>query len=85
MTTSVSAQCQVCLKNLRSIAATHEKCNDELERFVLWAGNIGALHLAASSLSLETRLREADDVLKYVLGILGDLEDVTGEREYNTV
>lgn len=57
----------------------HEQVNDELERFSLWMGNIGALHRPDSSMSLESRLREANDVLTHILELLDDLNEITGE------
>ena len=54
-------------------------CNDELSRFKLWAGNIGALQESRLASSLEHRLRDARGVAKQVTDLLeemiGDLED----------
>lgn len=78
--------------NLRTIAsrlassgstkgpAYNAQVNDQLEKFALWMGNIGCLHKPESPLSLESRLREASDVLTHVLELLDDLKDVTSER-----
>ncbi|KAF2498252.1 hypothetical protein BU16DRAFT_288004 [Lophium mytilinum] len=91
MSASVSAQCRACIQKLTTIVSTlsapdrqkgrlhHAQVNDELERFTLWIGNIGALHPPESSLSLESRLREAKDVLTHVLELLDDLIEVAGE------
>lgn len=54
---------------------------DQLERFSLWMGNIGALHRPDSPLSLEARLREARDVLDHTLELLDDLNEASSERE----
>ena len=43
-------------------------------------GNIGALHRPESSMSLESRLREANDVLTHIQELLDDLNEVAGER-----
>ncbi|ERF76351.1 hypothetical protein EPUS_09435 [Endocarpon pusillum Z07020] len=91
MVASASEQCRTCITTLKTIVSTlsnpdrqkgrvhHEQINDELERFSLWMGNIGALHLPESSMSLESRLREANDVLTHILELLDDLNEVAGE------
>lgn len=93
MGTSASEQCRACIEILKTIIMTLSKSeeqkgyirqdtvDDELERFSLWIGNIGALHQPASSLSLESRLREAKDILAHILEILEDLNEVAKERE----
>lgn len=92
MVASVSGQCRACITTLKTIVSTlsdpdrqkgrvrHEQVNDELERFSLWMGNIGALHLPESSMSLESRLHEANDVLTHILELLDDLNEVARER-----
>ena len=92
MVASVSEQCRACITTLKTIVSSlsdpdrqrsrvyHEQVNDELERFSLWMGNIGALHRPESSMSLESRLREANDVLTHILELLDDLNEVAGER-----
>ena len=54
-------------------------CNDELSRFKLWAGNIGALQDSRLASSLEHRLRDARGVANRVIDLLEemieDLED----------
>lgn len=94
MATSVSDESRKCLASLRLICTAasndcdshprllyHEQLRDTLERFVLWSGNIGALHPACSSLSLETRLHEAHDVLIFILDLLKGLNEAIEERE----
>ncbi|KAI0419138.1 hypothetical protein F5X98DRAFT_82050 [Xylaria grammica] len=103
MTRPVSEQCQSCIATLKTVVSIlsapkgykgqvrHGQVNDELERFCLWAGNIGALHAPKSPLSLESRLREANDVLVHMKEILGNvqeaaealLEIISGDREGN--
>jgi hypothetical protein len=46
---------------------------DEFSRFKLWAGNIGALHKAERTTSLEYRLRNAPRVQDYIRRLLDDL------------
>jgi hypothetical protein len=92
MATFVSERCQACIATLKNVVTRlsdadearvriqHYHVNDELERFTLWVGNIGALHRPESSMSIESRLREANDVLIHILGLLDDLNEVSGER-----
>ncbi|KAF1948434.1 hypothetical protein CC80DRAFT_431567 [Byssothecium circinans] len=91
MGASVSEQCRTCITILKTIVSTlsdpnkhkgrihHEQVNDELERFSLWIGNIGAMHFPESPMSLESRLCEANDISTHVLELLNDLNEVTGE------
>ncbi|KAF2193836.1 hypothetical protein K469DRAFT_712676 [Zopfia rhizophila CBS 207.26] len=91
MVVSVLERCRACITTLKTIVSTlsdpdrqkgrvhHNQVNDELERFSLWMGNIGALHRPESSMSLESRLREADDVLIHILELLDDMNEVAGE------
>ena len=53
---------------------------DELGRFKIWAGNIGALQ--RDSRSLDYRLREASQVRDQVVRILKDLESSIRECTY---
>ncbi|KAL8365101.1 hypothetical protein RB595_004089 [Gaeumannomyces hyphopodioides] len=46
---------------------------DFRDQFVLWAGNMGAMHKPISKLSLETRLAGAQGVLTYIHRLLDDL------------
>lgn len=94
MSTSISELCRSTLGTLKKISGagwqldeSHGKSgvnriNEELERLSLWAGNIGALHRPDSPLSIETRLREAPDVLAHIQELLEDLKEVTGECNY---
>ncbi|RYP44264.1 hypothetical protein DL768_009268 [Monosporascus sp. mg162] len=52
---------------------TTDAVTDALERFKLWAGNIGAVHPADSKLSLEFRLAAAPELLEQVSDLLDDL------------
>jgi hypothetical protein len=93
MTVSSSERCGECVTILKDIIRAlsdtkqggsrlkREQVQDELERFCLWAGNIGAFHAAHSSLSLESRLKEADDVFDHIMALLEDLEEVVSERK----
>ncbi|KLJ12440.1 hypothetical protein EMPG_12517 [Blastomyces silverae] len=90
MSPSVLEKCRYCITTLQTVVTTlaepnhqngriRDQVNDQLERFSLWTGNIGTLHRPDSPMSLETRLSEAGDVLSYVLNLLDDLSEVTGE------
>ncbi|KAL1592701.1 hypothetical protein SLS60_011117 [Paraconiothyrium brasiliense] len=48
---------------------------DEKDRFLIWAGNIGAMHGAQSPASLERRLAEAPQIREHIVNILKRLED----------
>ena len=39
---------------------------DSLERFTLWAGNLGAMHAPSSRLSLDFRLLDAEDIRRQI-------------------
>lgn len=60
---------------------TSQQVNDELERFSLWMGNIGALNPPESSMSLDFRLRDAEDIHAHILGLINDLLEVATERK----
>jgi nucleoside phosphorylase len=91
MKLSVSEQCRSCLLTLQEVISIlsqpdhidgrvkHAQVNEELERFSLFIGNIGALHRPESPMSMESRLHEAEDVLAHILGLLADLNEVAGE------
>lgn len=48
-------------------------CNDELSRFKLWAGNIGALQDSRLASSLEHRLRDSPRVANQVIDLLEEM------------
>ncbi|KAL7912177.1 hypothetical protein GGI35DRAFT_492123 [Trichoderma velutinum] len=61
---------------------------DALERFALWAGNLGALREPTSKLSLDYRLAEAPEIrnqihrqLDYLLEAIDDVATVVQERQ----
>ncbi|KAF2870782.1 hypothetical protein BDV95DRAFT_574620 [Massariosphaeria phaeospora] len=88
---SVSEHCHSCLVSLREVISIlshpdrtdgrvkHAQVNEELDRFSLFIGNIGALHRPESSLSIESRLEEADDILTHILNLLADLNEAARE------
>ncbi|KAH7324280.1 hypothetical protein B0I35DRAFT_423837 [Stachybotrys elegans] len=91
MSVSASERCYECVAILKAIVTAasnaenptsrikRQHVQDELERFCLWAGNIGAFHAAHSPLSLESRLNEAEDVFVHIMELLEDLEEVASE------
>ena len=97
MVASVSERSRTCITTLKGIVSSlsnrpknnnevhQDLVQDEIERLSLWIGNIGALHRPESSMSLESRLHEANDVLAYSLELLGDLQEVTKERRSSII
>lgn len=53
---------------------------DALERFTLWAGNMGAMHSRPSKLSLDQRLAPAPEVHELVCQLLDDLAEALDDR-----
>lgn len=88
---SVAEQCRSCIVTLREVVSTLTKINrtdscikdsninEQLERFSIFVGNIGALHTPESPLSVEARLREASDVLLHISSLLNALNDIASE------
>ncbi|CAN9091685.1 unnamed protein product [Alternaria alternata] len=91
MALSISDHCRSCIISLQEVISilsqpdrsdNHVKPSqvcEELNRFGLFIGNIGALHRPESPLSIESRLQDANDVLIHILGLLADLNNVTAE------
>lgn len=59
---------------------------DTLERFTLWAGNLGARRGAKTKLSLDHRLAAADDIRKHICRQLDEITEAVDDcmYEYNT-
>ena len=73
-----------CLEGFESIlntasGASLSKVEDNLTRFRIWAGNIGAYHGLPSRASADSRLREAPEVKNRVLELLHELLETNGE------
>jgi hypothetical protein len=91
MTLSVSERCRSCFANLQDVVSLlsqpdridervkHTQVNEELERFILFVGNIGALHDPESSMSIESRLRGANEVFIHLSTLLDDLTEASTE------
>ena len=84
---SVSVSCHNVIgafQGLQSVSADNDQSTqtlrdtvtDQLARFRLFCGNIGALHPPASSLSVESRLQGADEGLQAIMGVLETLRGV---------
>ncbi|KAK3075789.1 hypothetical protein LTR53_000614 [Teratosphaeriaceae sp. CCFEE 6253] len=52
------------------------RLSDELDRFQLWAGNLGACHASGDSRSLTHRLRNAPELQRRALSLLNELIDL---------
>jgi hypothetical protein len=55
------------------------KAEDNLSRFRIWAGNIGAFHSLPSRVSADFRLREAPEVRSRILELLDDISETNNE------
>lgn len=64
-----------------SAPITTEDVGDLLDRFLLWAGNLGALRSPSSKLSLDHRLAEAPEVRQQILQQFGDIEEAADDRQ----
>lgn len=69
---SISDKVLACLDAFNSVS-TYGTLPEELARFKVWAGNIGA-HRKGSS-SLDYRLRDASHLRNQAISLLGDLEE----------
>lgn len=54
---------------------------DILERFILWAGNMGAWHPLRSRMSLDSRLSESPEVRHQIYQLLKDLYEAIQDGE----
>lgn len=53
--------------------------SDSLERFMLWAGNLGAMRQPSSKLSLDQRLIRAPEVHGLIFQHVGDIHEAVGD------
>jgi hypothetical protein len=60
---------------------TKDDIGDQLDRFLLWAGNLGALRNPKSKLSLDQRLSSAPEVREQILRQFADIEEAIDDRE----
>lgn len=57
-----------------------QKVEDVLDKFKLWAGNLGALHQAHKRLSLESRLADSPEVQDEICEQLDDMQEAIQDR-----
>jgi hypothetical protein len=91
---TASSKCAACVSSLKSACSAFkgkdtaegrllgDQSGDELERLGLWMGNIGVLHPPSSPLSLESRLKEAQDVLAHILELLDNVYEAAVDRRF---
>lgn len=60
---------------------TKDDIGDQLDRFLLWAGNLCALRNPKSKLSLDQRLSSAPEVREQILRQFADIEEAVDDRE----
>lgn len=79
---SIAAYCQVVHETLLTMAHGEEArrfplllpgLENIVERFILWAGNMGAMHPPHSRMSLDSRLAESPEVRHQISELLEDL------------
>ena len=87
----MSERCRACVRNLRDVisalskpGSTNEhvkqaRVSEELDRFILFVGNIDGFHEPESPMSVESRLHEAKDVHNHILCLLDDLDEAAKE------
>ena len=65
-----------------STTVTSPSIKDALERFVLWAGNLGAMRKPTSKLSLDSRLADpsAQDLRDFICTELDDISEAIEDR-----
>ncbi|KAK7757461.1 hypothetical protein SLS62_000476 [Diatrype stigma] len=56
--------------------------SDVLDRFMLWCGNLGALHKPTKTISLDQRLAGAPEVRDQILVNIADLNEAIEDREF---
>ncbi|KAH6665890.1 hypothetical protein F5X68DRAFT_265709 [Plectosphaerella plurivora] len=61
-------------RSQEGLTITIEDVGDQLERFLLWAGNLGALKNPNSKLSLDSRLSDALEMREHILRRLSDID-----------
>ncbi|KAK3949860.1 hypothetical protein QBC32DRAFT_326600 [Pseudoneurospora amorphoporcata] len=78
---TISGRCYV-VKGQAQVPATvtSSSVKDALERFMLWAGNTGALRSPASKLSLDSRLAGSRDLRDYISTELENLSEAIEDR-----
>jgi hypothetical protein len=60
---------------------TYATIDDQVSRFQIWRGNLGALQRLPSTTSLDYRLRDTPRIASQILKLLQDLRDAVVESE----
>jgi hypothetical protein len=66
-------------EGLSHALALAQDITDSLERFTLWAGNLGALLAPTARLSLDHRLSDAPETSERICEVLDDLAEAISE------
>ncbi|EGO58565.1 hypothetical protein NEUTE1DRAFT_77947 [Neurospora tetrasperma FGSC 2508] len=64
-----------------STTVTPSSVKEVLERFMLWAGNLGVLRKSTSKLSLDSRLAGSSDLRDYICAELEDMSEELEDRD----
>ena len=70
------------IKGVSEQEVSSRSITDVLERFLLWAGNLGAFHKPMSKLSLDHRLLNRSDIRRGILRQLNEILEAANECEY---
>lgn len=84
---SIAGHCRDCVEGFQKLKSILDEQDsgaftikssevaDELSRFQIWAGNLGAQQPRSLESSLEHRVRDAPKLKKQIVELLGDLEE----------
>jgi len=91
----IASQCRLCVSYFDQLSSllkaqerqslfgiSHTAVCDELGRFRIWAGNIGALQTIKLQSSLDYRLREAPKILRQIVQLLEDLSESLQDGQF---
>lgn len=59
-----------------------DQVSDILDRFMLWCGNLGALHQPTKKISLDQRLSDAPEVRDQILINIADFNEAIEDRKF---
>ena len=87
----IARQCDVCIEGFQRLNELSDQNGgiimgiassniaDELSRFQIWVGNLGAKQPMSLKSSLEHRVRDAPKLKRQIVELLGDLEEVLAD------
>ena len=91
----IASQCRLCVSYFDQLSSllkaqerqslfgiSHTVVCDELGRFRIWAGNIGAFQTIKLQSSLDYRLREAPKILRQIVQLLEDLSESLQDGQF---